>query len=43
MKVTLDYNVRGGLKSLATASYDSATDELPAASPTHDDSRSQVS
>lgn len=43
MKVTLDYNVRGGLKSLATAEYDCEKDDLPEASPVHDDSRSQVS
>src|SRR5690606_6610997 len=43
MKETLDYNVRGGLKSRATAQYDSERDTLPDASPVHDDSRSQVS
>lgn len=42
MTVTLDYNVRGGLKSLATATYDAARDVLPEHSPDHDDARAQV-
>lgn len=37
MTVTLDYNVRGGLKSVARAAYDAATDTLPAESPRHRD------
>jgi len=33
MTVHLDYKVRGGLKSLATASYDAAKDTMPVSSP----------
>jgi len=42
MTVTLDYNVRGGLKSIARARYDSAKDALPETSPRHDDSRGNI-
>lgn len=42
MTITLDYNVRGGLKSVARASYDASKDELPERSPEHSDSRGAV-
>ena len=37
MSITLDYNVRGGLKSLATATFTADSDEMPDSSPDHQD------
>jgi len=43
LTVLLDYNVRGGLKSLARAEYDAAKDSIPEKSPQYRDGAKMVS
>jgi 7-cyano-7-deazaguanine reductase len=43
MRVHLNYNVRGGLRSEAIATYDAERDEMPDASPDYTDARKNVS